>query len=113
MFYLHLKIQVNLTKLKNLLCHSTYDHALRPIILSVDEEAEISIKQVAESIVKAMDFQGEVVFDTSSADGQFKKTASNKKLRSYLPDYKFTSFEDGVKVASDWFVQNYDKGARK
>ena len=33
------------------------------------------------AVVKAIDFQGEVVFDTSKADGQFKKTASNAKLR--------------------------------
>ncbi len=32
-----------------------------PIILSVDESAEISIKEAAEAVVKAMDFKGEVV----------------------------------------------------
>ena len=41
----------------------------------------MSIKDVAMAVVKAIDFQGEVVFDTSKADGQFKKTASNAKLR--------------------------------
>lgn len=30
-----------------------------PIILSTGEESEVSIKQVADAIVKAMDFQGE------------------------------------------------------
>merc|ERR1711920_515448 len=37
-----------------------YD-SVEPIILSVDEEAEVSIKTVAEAIAKAMDFQGKVV----------------------------------------------------
>lgn len=37
--------------------------------------------------------QGEVKFDTSKADGQYKKTASNAKLRKYLPDFKFTPFK--------------------
>lgn len=32
-------------------------------------------------------------FDTSKADGQYKKTASNAKLRKYLPDFKFTPFK--------------------
>lgn len=32
-------------------------------------------------------------FDTSKADGQYKKTASNTKLRKYLPDFKFTPFK--------------------
>lgn len=39
--------------------------------------------------------QGEVKFDTSKADGQYKKTASNAKLRKYLPDFKFTPFKVG------------------
>ena len=30
-----------------------------PLILSVPEEEEVSIKQVADAVVKAMDFQGE------------------------------------------------------
>ncbi len=33
---------------------------INPIILSVGEEDEVSIKQVADAIVKAMKFEGEV-----------------------------------------------------
>jgi len=87
-------------------------HSPDPITLSVNEEAEVSIKDVALSVAKAMDFQGEVIFDTDKADGQFKKTACNKKLRSYRPDYKFTKMDDGIKKSVDWFVANYEK-ARK
>lgn len=88
-----------------------YD-AIDPIILSVDEEAEVSIKEVAEMIAEAMEFKGNLICDTTKADGQHKKTASNKKLRSFLPDYKFTSIRDGIKESVDWFVANYDT-ARK
>ena len=35
-------------------------------------------------------------FDTSKSDGQFKKTASNAKLRQYLPDFKFTDIKQGL-----------------
>ena len=34
-------------------------------------------------------------FDTSKSDGLFQKTASNAKLRRYLPDVKFTPFNQG------------------
>ena len=87
-------------------------HDPTPITLSVDEAEEVSIKDVALAVAKASGFDGEVVFDTSKADGQFKKTASNKKLRKYRPDYKFTSIPDGVQKSVDWFVANYDT-ARK
>jgi len=84
-----------------------YD-SIEPIILSVDEEAEVSIKEIAEMVAEAMDYKGKVVCDTTKADGQHKKTASNKKLRTYLPDYKFTSIKEGVKESVDWFVANYE-----
>lgn len=83
-----------------------------PIILSVGEEEEVSIKEAAESIIRAFNFTGEVVYDTSKSDGQFKKTASNAKLRKFLPDFKFTPLDVAIKETVDWFVENYDT-ARK
>ena len=55
---------------------------------------------------------GNVVFDTTKADGQFKKTASNAKLRSLRPDFEFTPMRDALQKSVDWFVANYDT-ARK
>uniref|UniRef100_A0A8C7L8D7 GDP-L-fucose synthase n=1 Tax=Oncorhynchus kisutch TaxID=8019 RepID=A0A8C7L8D7_ONCKI len=49
-----------------------------------------------------------VCFDTSKSDGQMKKTASNAKLRRYLPDFTFTPLSEGIKKTCDWFVNNYD-----
>lgn len=87
-------------------------HSPDPITLSVDEEAEVSIKDVALAVAEAMKFDGEIIFDTSKADGQYKKTACNKKLRSFRPDYQFIPMKEGVQKAVDWFVENYDT-ARK
>jgi len=79
-----------------------------PLILSVDEDDEISIKDVVDSIVDAMEYTGPLEWDTSKADGQYKKTASNAKLRKLNPDFKFTSFKEGIKESVDWFVENFD-----
>ena len=83
-------------------------HSPEPIIISVDEAAEVSIKDVALAIVRAMKFEGEVVFDNSKSDGQFKKTASNAKLRQLKPGHQFVGIEEGIQKAVDWFVENYD-----
>ncbi|XP_055656493.1 GDP-L-fucose synthase isoform X2 [Falco peregrinus] len=88
-----------------------YDE-VEPIILSVGEEDEVSIREAAEAIVEAMDFRGELVFDTTKADGPFKKTASNAKLRRYLPSFQFTPFRQAVKETCAWFNTNY-ANARK
>lgn len=79
------------------------------ILFSVDEVDEVSIEFVARSIAKAFNFKGRIEFDTTKADGQFKKTASNKKLRSFLPDFKFTKFEDAIQTTVDWYLNNQDK----
>jgi len=83
-----------------------------PIILSVGEEDEVSIAQVAQLVAKQMGYTSGLQFDTSKSDGQFKKTASNKKLLSLNPDFKFTPIEEGIKKSVEWFVKNYDT-ARK
>jgi len=72
----------------------------------------VPIGDVALAVAKAIEFEGEVVFNTTKADGQFKKTASNKKLRGLRPDYQFTTMEEGVQKAVDWFLENYET-ARK
>jgi len=83
-----------------------------PIILSVGEEDEISIKEAADLVVEATEFKGEVVQDTTKSDGQFKKTASNGKLMKLNPDFKFTPIRQAIKETCDWYSAN-EKTARK
>lgn len=115
-------------------------HEPEPIILSVGEEDEVSIADVARNVagkricvvhvvyimfnlplifiyihlvfLAAMDFKGNIVFDTTKSDGQFKKTASNKKLMSLYPDFKFTPIAEGLQETCKWFEENYE-AARK
>lgn len=87
-------------------------HSPEPIILSVGEEDEVAIGDVAKGVATAMDFKGNVIFDTTKSDGQYKKTASNKKLMSLYPDFKFTPIQEGLKKTVEWFVENYET-ARK
>jgi GDP-L-fucose synthase len=79
-----------------------------PIILSVDEDAEVSIADLSEHIADAMVFDGYIVFDSNKPDGQHKKTASNKKLRELYGDFEFTPLQEGLKQTCQWFIENYD-----
>ncbi|EKM56735.1 uncharacterized protein PHACADRAFT_254031 [Phanerochaete carnosa HHB-10118-sp] len=81
---------------------------VEPVILSVGEDEEVSIKDVADAIVKAVDFRGEYSFDTTRADGQFRKPATNKKLLSLIGDFEFTPFQKALDESVQWFLQNYD-----
>lgn len=83
----------------------SYD-SVEPIILSVDEAAEVSIADVARAIAVAFKFRGKITFDTSKADGQFKKTASNHKLRGLLPQFQFTDFNAAIQETVQWYIDN-------
>jgi len=81
-----------------------------PIILASD--TEVSIKDVAYMILEAAEFKGEVKFLTDKADGQFKKTASNGKLRGYLPEFKFTPLDGALRETVQWYTDNYQAARR-
>jgi len=84
-----------------------------PIILSVGEEDEVSIRDVALMIADAYGFdRSRIEFDLTKSDGQYKKTASNTKLRSFLPEFKFTPIQQAIKESVDWFVKHQEE-ARK
>jgi GDP-L-fucose synthase len=76
-----------------------------PIILSTSEE--ISIGDVVDIIVELMNFKGDVIFDSSKPDGQFRKPSDNSKIKNYLPDFKFTPLYEGLKETIEYFEKNY------
>jgi len=80
---------------------------VEPVILSVGEDEEVTIKEVADAIVEAIGFQGHYSFDTTRADGQFRKPASNKKLLSLIGEFKFTPFSEALHLTVKWFVDGY------
>jgi len=81
-----------------------------PIILSTSQE--VSIKDVVNLIVKHMSFDGDVIWESDKPDGQYRKPSDNNKLLSYLPDFKFTSLDEGLRETILWFNKNY-KTCRK
>jgi len=83
----------------------SYDES-EPIIFSTSEE--ISIKDLVMLIVDAMNFKGSVIFDITKPEGQFRKPADNSKLKSYLPEFKFTTIADGIKETVNWFCENIE-----
>jgi GDP-L-fucose synthase len=67
-------------------------------------DAEVPLSHVVNLIAKAFDFTGPVVYDTSRANGQLKKTAAHTTL-----DFKYTSLEDGIQKTVTWFQTETEK----
>lgn len=78
------------------------------IILSNNEENEVSIEDVSRLIACNFDYEEHMIFDKSYSDGQFKKTVNNQKLMKLYPDMEFTDIKIGIKNSVKWFKNNYD-----
>jgi GDP-L-fucose synthase len=76
-----------------------------PVILSTGEE--ISIKDVVLLIAEIFEFRGNVHFDTTKPEGQFRKPSDNSHIRSLFPDFEFTPIKDGLRESIEWFINNY------
>lgn len=86
--------------------------SIEPLALTTDPKDEKSIDQWSQMVLNAFDFDGEVVHLPDKADGQYRKTADNSKLRRLYPEFEFTPLEKAIKETVDWFSENYET-ARK
>ena len=57
-----------------------------------------TIREIAEVALKACGAAHlSIKWDSSQPNGQMDKSASNRKMKSIFPDFKFTSLEDGIR----------------
>ena len=64
---------------------------------------EISIKDLANLIVKLTGFKGEIVWDTSQPDGQPRRSLDTSKAEKEFGFKAKVSFEEGLKKTIDWY----------
>jgi GDP-L-fucose synthase len=83
------------------------DHDYDSVIVSNGNE--ISIEECAYTIAKAFGFKGNIVYDSSKPDGQFRKPTDISRLKELIPDLTFTPFEDAINESIEWFVTNYEQ----
>jgi GDP-L-fucose synthase len=88
--------------LANLIIKLIHTDLCDTIILSPTEE--YSILEVAKMVNHH--FGNVLVVNRSYADGQFKKTSDNTRLKNLL-DFKPTSLEEGISETISWFKKNY------
>jgi len=86
-----------------------YYDDVEPIIVAPQDE--YSIGDVAKMIARTYNYESNMQFDSKSADGQFKKTADNTKLKNFLKHHNikinWTPMEEGIKNSVKWFNENF------
>lgn len=75
--------------------------------INIGNPEEISIKDLAELISKIIGYKGDIIFNKSKPDGQYRKPSSNKKLLSLGWNEKYTQLEQGLTETIRYFELKY------
>jgi GDP-L-fucose synthase len=67
---------------------------------------EMTIKELAEKIVKLTGFKGKIRWDSSKPDGQPRRRLDVSKAKKYFGFEAKTSFDEGLKATIDWYKAN-------
>ena len=82
-------------------------HGKQPI--NIGNTVECSIKEVVKIIAKILDYRGDIIWNSSMPEGQFRKPSSNKEFLNMNPNFNYTDINDGLKETCNWFIKNYPK----
>lgn len=75
---------------------------IRNCHINVGTGKELTIRQLADLVVKAVGFEGEVVWDATKPDGTPRKLISVEKLHALGWSHKI-EIEDGVQLLYNWY----------
>ena len=81
------------------------DKKVETDLLNVGSGNEITIKNLAEKIKKVIDYQGELIFDTSMPDGNPRKLIDSQKINN-LGWEPSIGLDEGLKITYSWFLEN-------
>ena len=79
--------------------------------INVGTGEEISIKELALLVKEIVGFEGELTFDATKPDGTPRKLMDSSRLHALGWKHK-TSLKEGIKLAYEDFVENYDSYVR-
>jgi len=70
---------------------------------------EITIKELAEKIVKLTGFTGKIRWDSSKPDGQPRRCLDISRAKEYFGFKNKTDFDEGLKTTIEWYLKNRKK----
>ncbi|MDM0973050.1 GDP-L-fucose synthase [Clostridium perfringens] len=74
--------------------------------VNIGTGVEVSIRELAETVKEVVGFAGELVFNTDMPDGTPRKLTTVDKLNGLGWKHK-VDLNNGIKMAYEWFLENY------
>jgi len=84
---------------------------LDPVNLGASKE--ITIKDLADLIVKLTGYDGRIIWDTSKPDGQPRRCLDTSKAKREFGFEARTDLEEGLKRTIEWYIKTYAQQQKK
>jgi len=78
--------------------------------INVGTGEDVTIRELAETVLRVVGFEGGLVFDASKPDGTPRKVLNMSKLHGMGWKHRI-DFADGVRSAYEWFLRNHPAAA--
>lgn len=75
--------------------------------LNCGSDDEVSILQLTQLIKSSLDYQGDIVFDSSKPDGTFRKKMDNTRIKSMGFTQKY-DLRIGIEKTYTWYIKNLE-----
>ena len=83
-----------------------YGHLINlPNPLNIAQQSGVSINESVMYIRKALNADINIINDTTKQDGAPIKILGNKKFRKHFPEFKFTTYEEGIKNTINYYKE--------
>tara|TARA_B110001469_G_scaffold122359_1_gene132989 strand:+ start:2402 stop:3454 length:1053 start_codon:yes stop_codon:yes gene_type:complete len=83
--------------------HSATEKEIRNTHINIGTGIDVSIKELAETVKKTIDFKGELVFNADKPDGTLRKLTDVSKLHSLGWKHKI-NLEKGINKLYNWYL---------
>lgn len=75
-------------------------------VFNISSGKGCSIKELAETIMEVIGFEGKLIWDTSKPDGALNKVFNNERMKSFGLECP-TSLKEGITKTYEWFKLTY------
>ena len=74
--------------------------------INIGFNTDVNIKELAQTIARLANFEGQIMWDTTRPDGQYRKILNSDRMKKYDINIKNPIFlEDGLKKTIEWYVK--------
>ena len=75
--------------------------------INIGNTGEYKMFDIIKTIARIFDYNGEILWDKEKPEGQLRKPSCNKKFLNIMPNFKYTSIDDGLLHVCEWFANKY------